>query len=342
MLLLVSTSDLIQVVTGSALNCDVHASYMDFNGSTVTPGRLNTQISTATTTTVVGSPGSGVQRNVKTLTIRNVDTANAQTITVQHFDGSITLTLVKVALQPKETLLYVDKFGFIILDNGGNLRIGPTDSKLLGVTLLTAASGTFTTQAATNFIMIRVQAGGGQGGGGLGGSSTASAGGGGGAGGYLEKTFAVAGNTGYAYTCGPGGSANTGNTTGANGTSSQFTVGSTTVTAVAGNGGALGGAAGSSILFAAGGNPSSQSSNGDVNGAGSPGGAGIRLSGTIAMSGQGGSSLFGSGGNGVSTDVAGNPATGFGAGGGGACSLSAVARNGGAGANGCIVVEEYT
>ena len=71
MLLLTSTSDLIQIVTASAADIQVHVSYVDNNAGTVTPGRQNTLISTATTTTVVPSPGSGIQRNVKGLYITN-------------------------------------------------------------------------------------------------------------------------------------------------------------------------------------------------------------------------------------------------------------------------------
>jgi len=42
MLILASTSDLIRVVTGSAAQIEVHASWVDLNGTTVTPGRTNT------------------------------------------------------------------------------------------------------------------------------------------------------------------------------------------------------------------------------------------------------------------------------------------------------------
>ena len=53
MLLLASTSDLLRVVTSGAITTDVHASWLDLNGSTVTPGRTNTAITTATTTTEI-------------------------------------------------------------------------------------------------------------------------------------------------------------------------------------------------------------------------------------------------------------------------------------------------
>ena len=54
MLLLNSTSDAVRLVTGSAANSiNVHVSWMDTNGTTVTPGRQNTVITTATTATFI-------------------------------------------------------------------------------------------------------------------------------------------------------------------------------------------------------------------------------------------------------------------------------------------------
>lgn len=72
MLLLTSTSDLVRLVTGTATTTiEVHASYVDVNGTTITPDRKNTRITTATTTTIVGSPAASTQRNVKAIYVTN-------------------------------------------------------------------------------------------------------------------------------------------------------------------------------------------------------------------------------------------------------------------------------
>lgn len=71
MLILSSTSDLVRVVTASAVDIDVHASWADNASGTVTPGRTNTLITTATTTSVVGSPAASTQRTVQYLSVRN-------------------------------------------------------------------------------------------------------------------------------------------------------------------------------------------------------------------------------------------------------------------------------
>jgi len=112
MLILSSTTDLIQVITGGAGTIDVHASWMDNNAGTVIPGRTNTAITTATTTTVVPSPAAATQRNLKTLHIANRG-GSAIDITVQHTDGSTVSQLHKVSLAGNVTLQYVDEIGFV-------------------------------------------------------------------------------------------------------------------------------------------------------------------------------------------------------------------------------------
>lgn len=107
MLNLTSTSDIVRVVTSAAAQIEVHASYVDWNGSAVTPGRTNTAaITTATTTTVVGSPGSGVQRNVKHLNITNDHASQSCTVTVEHSDGTTVTELMSFTLLPGENMIF--------------------------------------------------------------------------------------------------------------------------------------------------------------------------------------------------------------------------------------------
>lgn len=116
MVLLTGTSDLIRIVTSAAGAVDVHASWIDHLSSVFTPGRTNTaSITTATTTTVVGSPGSAsTSRNVKHLAISNEHASVANIISVEHFDGTTAETLWEGTLQPGE---------FVILDSNGDWTI---------------------------------------------------------------------------------------------------------------------------------------------------------------------------------------------------------------------------
>lgn len=104
MLLLTSTSDIVRIITGSAADVDVHASFVDYTApSTYTPDRKNTPpITTATTTTIVASPAASTQRNVKALYIHNTHATASTTILVQHFDGTTNVDLVNCTLLPDE------------------------------------------------------------------------------------------------------------------------------------------------------------------------------------------------------------------------------------------------
>lgn len=115
-------------MTGAAVTVDVHASYLDYNGTDVTPGRKNTAISTAVTTDVVGSPGASTYRNVRSLKIRNRHATLSVLVTVVHTDGTTAVELYETLLGPGAVLQYTDGAGFFIretfaspLDWHGNL-----------------------------------------------------------------------------------------------------------------------------------------------------------------------------------------------------------------------------
>lgn len=120
MLLLNSTSDVVRVVTSAAANSiDCHASWMDTNGTTVTPGRQNTIITTATTTTIVPSPGSGVTRNLKGLYITNDSSGTYCIVSVDHFDGTNQVELISFILLPGENLGYREDGSWVHRDKQG-------------------------------------------------------------------------------------------------------------------------------------------------------------------------------------------------------------------------------
>lgn len=107
-----ASTDTLRIVTGSAAQIEVHSSWVDYNTSTsaVTPGRTNTaHITTATTTTVVASPASGVIRNVKHLNITNDHASASCTVTVEHNDGTTVIELMAFTLLPGENMILNDE-----------------------------------------------------------------------------------------------------------------------------------------------------------------------------------------------------------------------------------------
>lgn len=119
MLLLTSTGDLVRVVTSAAGDIQVHASYVDVNGTTITPQRTNTLITTATTTTIVASPAASTQRNVKGLYITNNSSSVINTIGVLHTDGTNVVELIQFILLPGENLGYREDGSWVHRDQNG-------------------------------------------------------------------------------------------------------------------------------------------------------------------------------------------------------------------------------
>lgn len=341
-MLLTSINDLVSVVTASAVALDVHASYVDLSGTTVTPARTNTlQITTAITTTVVPSPGASTQRKVKFLTIRNTHATSSNDITVRHTDGTTVVTMIKFVLLAGYSLIW-DGVGWVLYDTFGARVDQPAPGRWLRTTVLTTASANHTVGADTKTIRIRGVGGGGAGGGCTSLAAAAVGAGGGGGGSYLEKTVAVTPSTAYAYTCGAAGVGASGGA-GGNGGNSTFVVGATTYTAPGGTGAPVGTAA-TTLVTRGGGAGGVVSTNGDVNSAGQPGGYGVCLivATPIVASGNGGSGPFGAGGLGLVAVGAGNIGVGFGSGGGGSATGASTVRTGGNGTAGVWVVDEFS
>jgi hypothetical protein len=110
-LLLTSTTDVLRVITSAAVAVDVHASWADYAAGTIALGSTNTAISTAATTTVIGSPAASTQRNVKTLFLRNRDASLSVDVTVQVYNGTTAYELIKITLAAGDTLSYSDELG---------------------------------------------------------------------------------------------------------------------------------------------------------------------------------------------------------------------------------------
>lgn len=118
MLLLASTSDLLRVVSSSTSDLDVQANWADLSSGSVTPGRTNTAISTATTTTVVGSPAASTYRTVKQMSIRNKG-GSTNVVTITHTDGTTAVEVIEATLAPDCSLQYHESAGWWVTDTQG-------------------------------------------------------------------------------------------------------------------------------------------------------------------------------------------------------------------------------
>lgn len=143
------TADKLQAVTSAAVAVDVHASWIDNNAGTMTPGRTNTAISTATTTDIVAGPASSVYRNVKTLNIRNKDASASVDVEIVMDVNGTDCSLFKGTLRAGDTLQYVEGVGWYVTTTATarvrTMRLASDDAKTsttaAAVSGLTIATG---------------------------------------------------------------------------------------------------------------------------------------------------------------------------------------------------------
>lgn len=110
MLNLATTSSVVRAITGSAGAIDVSYSYVDVSQSTLAPtgmsGGALTQITTATTTTLVDHPASSTTRNVTGLTVSNDSSSVNNAVEIQQYDGTNVVRLWKGTLLFGERVVF--------------------------------------------------------------------------------------------------------------------------------------------------------------------------------------------------------------------------------------------
>jgi hypothetical protein len=148
MIILATTTDKLDLVTGVACAVDVHVSFQDYSGSTVTPGKQNTAITAAATTDILAVPAASTYRNAKTINIRNKHASTSVDVTVRFNQNATIFELYKIALGPGDILSYVEGVGWFVYaapstrfyaDAAGNAAdivvTGAVDTYLVGLTL---------------------------------------------------------------------------------------------------------------------------------------------------------------------------------------------------------------
>jgi hypothetical protein len=155
MILLTGTSDIIRIVTEAGA-IDSHASWVDLSAGVMTPSRTNTtQITTATTTPIVGSPAGSTQRSLKYLSIRNSHATTSNLVSVQHYDGTNSEVLFKCNLLAGEKIDFIDGHGWVYYAADGSKKAtqaayGSTSQVQYNNGGVLGASSNFTYTVGTN------------------------------------------------------------------------------------------------------------------------------------------------------------------------------------------------
>ena len=129
MITLDATDEILELLTTAAVTTDVFISFADHTDDTFVGGSQDTQIASATTTSVLAAPAASTQRQVKFMCVRNRSTTTTQTVTLK-FDKSGTERYLTpdVTLQPGDALQYTATDGFVTLTNTGARKVASPDT----------------------------------------------------------------------------------------------------------------------------------------------------------------------------------------------------------------------
>lgn len=256
---------------------------------------------------------------------------------IQNTNNSIGLIVQGVSGQSSDLVQFINGGGTVmsrINSNGLHFDSNnnpPTRGNKINMLAL-SNSGSYTPSIGVNTIHAQIIGAGGAGGGATGNSSGA---GGGGAGGMcINWITGISQATTYTYTIGTGGTGSTGN--GSAGGNTSININGIIYMGIGGGGGLNINSGNSASLGGTGGG----TSNGLIASYGESGYPGANGFYTV-NSGSGGNTIYGQGGEGRLSAGPGLAGAGYGAGGGGAY-RNTTSLAGGNGANGIIIIEEYT
>ena len=123
-MLLDTTSKTLQLVLSGAVATNQLPFVVFWSDHTLTtfiPGEADGLSDGTNVVTVVSSPAAATERQIKTLSIYNKDTA-AATVTVQLYNGSTARPIVKATLSVGDTLQYNDHDGWKVIDATGGIK----------------------------------------------------------------------------------------------------------------------------------------------------------------------------------------------------------------------------
>jgi hypothetical protein len=121
MMLLTTTTSILELKTGGASKIDWTASWVDMTSSAFTPDASDGTVSSATSTTLIAAPAASTQRQVKFISLRNVG-ASSNVVTIQKDVSGTDREILVMTLLSGEALHYTDGQGWVAFDANGNRK----------------------------------------------------------------------------------------------------------------------------------------------------------------------------------------------------------------------------
>lgn len=132
MIILDATTQTVTMTTSTGADVDYYVSYVDITSSAFTPGTSVGTATTATTTTILSAPAASTQRQVKYISITNIDTTS-QTVTIKHDTSGTGKSMTsEVNLGASESLQYTQSKGWQAYTAGGRLKSSVTPTAISG------------------------------------------------------------------------------------------------------------------------------------------------------------------------------------------------------------------
>ena len=121
MLILIATDDQLEVVLGESATTElpIKVSYMTIASATYTPTDFTATTNDTTAVPIVAAPSANQYRQVKFLSIVNIDNIT-HTVLVRKKVSGVSKVIVKTTLQVNEVLQYIDSEGFSVSKSDGS------------------------------------------------------------------------------------------------------------------------------------------------------------------------------------------------------------------------------
>lgn len=117
-MILASTTQSLSLTTSSSSEIDVSISLVTLTATDITPSSQESQITSATSTTVCSAPDASAQKQIKVITLMNAGTSS-NALVVNKINGGTTTTVYKTTLQANQSAVYSIDGGWQRFDSNG-------------------------------------------------------------------------------------------------------------------------------------------------------------------------------------------------------------------------------